>query len=141
MLSTIPCGGFLYLEFLAQCHPYFIFNDFYTCIYIHACTYNTSHTIYQVFAGLTQPPDTEKAKMRCRKGIAENCCMLNATSQCLIISTILGTVSSLHPTCTSDFYTCFISHKYGQDSLVHMYSTSTYACDRRPGVGRCEGKY
>ena len=25
MLSTIPCSGFLYLQFLAQCHPYILF--------------------------------------------------------------------------------------------------------------------
>ena len=30
MLSTIPCSGFLYLQFLARCHPYILF-DFYTC--------------------------------------------------------------------------------------------------------------
>ena len=26
MLSTIPCSVFLYLQFLARCHPYFIFT-------------------------------------------------------------------------------------------------------------------
>ena len=31
MLSTIPCSGFLYLQFLARCHPYILFHDFYTC--------------------------------------------------------------------------------------------------------------
>ena len=31
MLSTIPCSGFLYVQFLARCHPYILF-DFYTCI-------------------------------------------------------------------------------------------------------------
>ena len=35
MPSTIPCSGFLYLQFLARCHPYILFhfliNDFYTC--------------------------------------------------------------------------------------------------------------
>ena len=31
MLSTIPCSGFLYLQFLARCHPYILISDFYTC--------------------------------------------------------------------------------------------------------------
>ena len=31
MLSTIPCSGFLYLQFLARCHPYILIYDFYTC--------------------------------------------------------------------------------------------------------------
>ena len=31
MLSTVPCSGFLYLQFLARCHPYILFHDFYTC--------------------------------------------------------------------------------------------------------------
>ena len=31
MLSTLLCSAFLYVQFLARCHPYFIFNDFYTC--------------------------------------------------------------------------------------------------------------
>ena len=26
MLSTIPCSGFLYLQFLAECHPYILFR-------------------------------------------------------------------------------------------------------------------
>ena len=26
MLSTIPCSGFLYLQFLARCHPYILFH-------------------------------------------------------------------------------------------------------------------
>ena len=26
MLSTIPCSGFLYLQFLARCHPYILFR-------------------------------------------------------------------------------------------------------------------
>ena len=26
MLSTIPCSGFLYLQFLARCHPYIFFT-------------------------------------------------------------------------------------------------------------------
>ena len=29
----------------------------------------------------------------------------HSSSQCLLVSTVFGTVSSLHP--TSDFYTCF----------------------------------
>ena len=35
MPSTIPCSGFLYLQFLARCHPYILYisYDFYTCIY------------------------------------------------------------------------------------------------------------
>ena len=28
MLSTIPCSGFLYLQCLAQCHPYILFKIF-----------------------------------------------------------------------------------------------------------------
>ena len=28
MLSTIPCSGFLYLQFLARCHPYILFMIF-----------------------------------------------------------------------------------------------------------------
>ena len=31
MPSTVPCSGFLYLQFLARCHPFILF-DFYTCI-------------------------------------------------------------------------------------------------------------
>ena len=31
MLSTTPCSGFLYLQFLARCHPYILISDFYTC--------------------------------------------------------------------------------------------------------------
>ena len=30
ILSTIPCSGFLYLQFSARCHPYILFH-FYTC--------------------------------------------------------------------------------------------------------------
>ena len=26
MLSTIPCSGFLYLQFLARCHPYILIS-------------------------------------------------------------------------------------------------------------------
>ena len=37
MLSTLPCSAFLYLQFLARCHPY-ILLDFYTCIlYMKMC--------------------------------------------------------------------------------------------------------
>ena len=28
MLSAMPCSGFLYLQFLAQCHPYILFMIF-----------------------------------------------------------------------------------------------------------------
>ena len=51
MLSTIPCSAFLYLQCLAQCHPYILFH-FYTCtMYIVivysecACTCSTVHVV------------------------------------------------------------------------------------------------
>ena len=34
-------------------------------------------------------------KLRCRDWVVEDCCM---PSQCLLVSTVFGTVSSLHPT-------------------------------------------
>ena len=36
--------------------------------------------------------------------VAEDCCMLSILLAVLLVSTVLGTVSSLHP--TSYFYTC-----------------------------------
>ena len=33
MLSTIPCSGFLYLQFLARCHPYILFQIFNLVLY------------------------------------------------------------------------------------------------------------
>ena len=47
--------------------------------------------------------------MRCREGVAEDCCMLTIhTSQCLLVSTVFCTVSSLHLNFIfNDFYTCF----------------------------------
>ena len=39
MLSTIPCSGFLYLQFLARCHPYILFQIF-TLVYIMCIYYS-----------------------------------------------------------------------------------------------------
>ena len=42
---TPPRSAFLYLQFLARCHPYILLHDLYTCIYnvavscVHVCVY------------------------------------------------------------------------------------------------------
>ena len=47
-------------------------------------------------------------KSRCREGVAEDCCMLSILLAVLLVSTVFGTVSSLHPIyfIFNDFYTC-----------------------------------
>ena len=45
-----------------------------------------------------QQSSTTPKKLRCRAWVAEDCCMLSPSSQCLLVSTVFSTVSSLHPT-------------------------------------------
>ena len=58
----------------------------------------------------------------CREGVAEDFACSQSSSQCLLVSTVFGMVSSLHPTSFLMIFTLvpliFFSHKYGQHTLA-----------------------
>ena len=51
----------------------------------------------------------------CFLGVVEDCCMLSLLSQCLLVSTVFGIVSSLHPT---SFLYLYI-HLKSQVNMIH----------------------
>ena len=84
---------------------YFIFNDFYTCTSIKmkyiGCRDDTVPKTRRPLRGgvraynnLPQPPKTKDVGIGLRKIVACS----HSSSQCLLVPTVFGTVSSLHPT-------------------------------------------
>ena len=75
--------------------------------------------------------------MRCREG---GCGRLlhtvNSTSQCLLVSPVFGTLSSLHPTFIfNDFYTCltnFFCTAQGHRSSILYEHACTHHCVGQP---------
>ena len=61
------------------------------------------------------------------RGLQKIAAFSQSSSQCLLVSTVFGTVSSLHPT---SFFTLvlFSSHNYGQDTVGSLASLVQECC-------------
>ena len=115
---TPPRSAFLYLQFLARCHPYILLH-FYTCkMWVKSekkmwgkmsgtsvkiiknevgCRDDTVPKTVETIESmhnLPQPPPYIFGFWGLRKIVA----CPHSSSQCLLVSTVFGTVSSLHPT-------------------------------------------
>ena len=112
MLSTLPCSAFLYLQFLARCHPY-ILTSIKSIKNEIGCRDDTVPKTVGTRRHCEE--DGEHAtifrnpqKSRCREGVAEDCCMLS-----ILLAVPSCTYSFWHgviPTSYfifNDFYTCF----------------------------------